>query len=117
MILYVGCTNGFTVRGFRDKQITPKADSYLNAASVATWSLSTAIAGGGSVVDSGTLTYITASNGTYHFDIPSTVSIVAGTVYYLTVTLTQTSNGSPVTLAFKDVAVTAQNRTGLTPNS
>ena len=91
MPLYKGNTNQFIVRGFRDPLVTPRSSSYLNAASVATWDLRDAADGGGNSVDSGTLTYLTGSNGDYYLQIPYTVALTVGTLYYLSVILRQVS--------------------------
>lgn len=81
--------NDFRVRGFRDTRITPLTDSYLNAATTATWELRTAKSPGGSQVSSGTLSYVTGSNGEYVGGIDDAVSLTEGTEYWLHIVLAQ----------------------------
>ncbi len=82
--------NDFRIKGFRDSRAA--RGTYLNAATTATWDIRTlaGIAGGTSLA-SGTLTYVTSSNGEYvggpsHTDISSAVE---GTTYYLNILLVE----------------------------
>lgn len=115
MPLYLGNTNQFMVRGYRDPLITPKSSSYLNSPSVATFDVRTLPNGGGTSVASGSLIYVTGSNGDYVLTIPYTTSYTLGDTYYVSCILRQTSNGTVV--QFKaEQALVAMMRTGHTPN-
>lgn len=116
MPLYIGNTNQFLVRGFRDPLVTPKSSSYLNAASTATWDLRTAANGGGTSVASGSLTYLTDSQGTYYFRIPAGTALTLNTLYYVSVILAQTSLGDTVQFSAEQ-ELTALLRRGHTPNN
>lgn len=110
--LLINNDNDFRVRGFRDTRTTPISSSYLNAATTATWELRTAADGGGTQTSSGTMTYVTGSNGEYIGGIDDAVSLVAGTTYWLTVILVQ----GGVKFYINEDFVGAR-RTGKTPTS
>lgn len=117
MPLYLNNTNQWMVRGFSDPLVpmfTPGASPYLNAASTATWALRTAANGGGVLTASGTLTYITASNGDYYLRIPSDTVLVLDQLYYLSVLLIQSSLGVDVQL-YREQRLVAEICPGKTP--
>jgi hypothetical protein len=88
--ILLGNPNDFRVKGFRDSRAAKGV--YLNAATTATWDIRT-LAGiaGGTSITSGTLTYVTSSNGEY-VGGPSDTDIstlVEGTTYWVNILLVQ----------------------------
>lgn len=80
--VYVSSDNLVTL----DELTDPIDDSFVNDATC-TAKLTTDAAGASTVSGSSiTLTYVTGSDGKYQGAMPSTVSLTAGTTYYLFVT-------------------------------
>ena len=87
--LYVGSDNRIELTGLRD----PDDDSYVNDATVTALlkdDTDTTTVTSSSI----TLDYVAASNGNYRGSIPSTVTLVDGTSYY--VRITASSSGRDV---------------------
>jgi hypothetical protein len=95
----------FRIRGFKDK----RTGSYLNAAT-GTWELRTAKYNGGSQVSTGSMAYVSSSNGEYVGGIDNAISLTEGTTYWLHVTLAE---GGVV--GDWEIPVVAARRTGLNP--
>lgn len=110
--ILVGNDFDFIIRGFRDTRITPIEDSFLNAATTATWELRTAADGGGTQASSGSMTYVTGSNGDYIGGLDDAVSLTVGNVYWLTVILVQGG-----LKGYWNMSYVAARRTGKTPTS
>lgn len=106
--LLVGNDNSIRVRGVKNND----TGSYMNACTTKTWALHTAADGGGSLVSSGTFDYVASSNGEYLSGIDDAVAIVAGTTYYLSVTLVESG-----VKFYINIPVVAVRRTGRTPNN
>lgn len=110
--ILVGNDYDWRIKGYRDSRITPIEDSYLNAATTATWELRTAADGGGSQVSNGSMTYVTGSNGEYVGGIDDAVVLTPGTTYWLTIILVQ----GGVKL-YINRPIEAVRRTGNTPTT
>lgn len=110
MPLFIRNDCDFRVRGFRDSRAA--RGTYLNAATTATWEVRTAASPGGSQVSSGTLTYVTASNGEYVGGMDDSVSLTAGTEYWVHIILVE----GGVRFDYEDSFV-AVGRKGKTPVS
>ena len=108
--IFIRNDNDFRIRGFRDSRTTPLSSSYLNAATTATWELRTAKSPGGSQVSSGTMVYVTASNGEYVGGIDDAISLTEGTEYWLHIILVQGGVKGDW-----EVPLTACRRTGNNP--
>lgn len=108
----VGNDNDFRVRGFRDSRVTPLEDSYLNAATTYTWEIHTAVDQGGTLVSSGSMDYVTGSNGDYVGGADDAVTLTPGTEYWVTIILVQ----GGVKLKIND-SFTAVRRTGRSPTT
>lgn len=108
-ILLIRNDNDFRIRGFRDSRAA--SGVYLNAATTATWELNPAKKATAPVaVASGTMTYVTGSNGEYVGGIDDSVVLVEGTEYWLNVVLAE----GGVRLDCEE-PLTAQRRTGRSP--
>lgn len=100
----------FRIKGFRDTRAA--AGTYLNAATTATWAITTAKNGGGTAVSNGTMEYVTDSNGEYVGGVDDAVSLTEGTEYWLQIILIQGGVRGDWNIPF-----TAVRRTGKTPIS
>ena len=107
--LKVGQPNDFHVYGFHDIRRTDRT-TFLNAATTATWAIHTAADQGGSSVASGSMTYVASSNGEYVGGPDASVSLTAGTEYWITIVLIEGSVKWSVNAPY-----TAVRRTGKTP--
>lgn len=109
MSLFIRNDNDFRVKGFRDSRAA--SGVYLNAASTATWELNPAKKATSPVaISSGTLTYVTGSNGEYVGGIDDAVVLVEGTEYWLNIVLVEGGVRLDIEEPF-----TAVRRTGKSP--
>ena len=78
----------FHIYGFRDSRAA--SGSYLNAATTKTWEIrSNTVANSGAIVTSGTLEYVTGSNGEYVGGPDDAAALVEGTTYWGHIVLDQ----------------------------
>ncbi len=108
----IGNDNDFIIRGFRNSRVKPIESSYLNAATTNTWAIHTAADQGGSLVGSGDMEYIAASNGDYVGGANDDLVLIHGTEYWVTVILVQDGIKLKINERF-----TAYRRTGLSPTT
>lgn len=82
--LFVRNDTDIVIAGFQDRRASPT--TYLNAAT-GTWEIRTAKFPNGSQVATGSMEYVTGSNGEYVGGIDDAVSLTEGTTYWIHVTL------------------------------
>lgn len=98
--------NDFRIVGFRDTR-NPDKTVFLNAATTATWELRTLRSPGGTQVATGTMEYVTGSNGEYVGGLASSVELEENDEYWLHIVLVE----GDVNLDIED-SFTAQRRIG-----
>ena len=108
-ILHIRNDIDFRVKGFRDSRAA--AGVYLNAATTATWEINPAKKSTSpTATASGTLTYVTGSNGEYVGGADDSVALIEGTEYWVNIVLVE----GGVRLDIEE-PLTAGRRLGRTP--
>ena len=85
--IYIRNDTDIRIQGFRDSRAA--AGVYLNAADIHTWELRTSPDGGGSLVSSGNMAYVTGSNGEYVGGLDDSIVLTVGTTYWVHVILVE----------------------------